>query len=335
MAPRSLVPIALSLLLLAACGGGGPTPSSPHSRGEAVHDGGAAADPASGAPGGSEGNPAPSGLPTQASTGVTGLYAAHTGSTQTSHPSGTAQGVQSTGGSHGSSTAAPSAQETGGCPDPRYCADYQTLQGDATWPRDASGSAVIHYRINLSRPGSPTQLSDAQVVAAVQQLARTWNTADPSVSFAYDGTTTDQAIDFNNVVGFSAAAANGAANIPVQVSSDGRTITGFDIQLSPSTMWLWQPCDGASTPCDPYPGTGVDLGSIMAHSWGHALGLVDFDRAGDGLLTDVGSIIVGPDCGGRGQPVCRYAATLGLGDVLGARHLYPTSAAMPRIVYDQ
>lgn len=193
---------------------------------------------------------------------------------------------------------------------------------------------MVHYRVNPSHPASPTPLSDAQIVDAVDQLAATWHAADPSVSFVDDGTTTDQPIDFNDVVGFSAAAGNAAVNIPLTVSSDGRTITGFDIQLAPNVDWLWQPCDGSTTPCSPYSGNGLDLGSTMAHAWGHAIGLGDLGGMQDALLTDSGGIGAGPDCGPN-RAVCRYAASLGLGDVLGARHLYPTSAPMPAIAFDE
>jgi hypothetical protein len=192
----------------------------------------------------------------------------------------------------------------------------------------------VHYRVNPSHPGAQTQLSDSQVIAAVEQLAQTWHAADPSISFVDDGVTTDQPVNFNNVVGFSAAAGNAAANIPLNISPDGRTITGFDIQLAPAATWVWRPCDGASTPCDPYPGAGNDLGATLAHAWGHAIGLGDLPRADERLLTNSGGISAGPDCSSNG-PVCRFAATLGLGDILGGRHLYPTTAPMPAIAYDQ
>ena len=191
---------------------------------------------------------------------------------------------------------------------------------------------MIHYEINDGiPPGVP--ITTSQFVAAVQQLAQTWMSADPSVRLVDDGLTTAQPVNFNDVVGFTPVA-TGYANIPLTFSSDGKTITAFDIQLASNATWAYAPCDGASTPCSAYAGTGVDLGAILAHSWGHVLGLADFGAARDHLLTDYGGIATGPDCGPAG-PVCRFAATLGLGDILGARYLYPTSLAMPTIYDDQ
>jgi len=207
--------------------------------------------------------------------------------------------------------------------------------GEPSWPRDASGHTTVHYRINPSHPGTPTNLTDSQIVNATQQMAQVWMSAVPSVTFVYDGQTTDQPVNFNDVVGFTAAAGNAAVNIPMTFSSDGKTITGFNVQFAPQVPWSWEPCDGASVPCNPYPGTGLDIGASLAHAWGHVLGLDDFAATRDQLLTDAGGISVGPDCGGSAGPVCRFAATLGLGDILGARHLYPTSAAMPTLYYDQ
>ena len=325
-APRPSLLLTLPLLL-SACGGSDSVPHAAAHRGAAAAtSSGMVTGAAPNLPGGG-GRPAvtpgPSSLNSAPSAGT---VSAATSTARASRPTSAASASASAG-------AAPASTATGACPDPRYCPDYFTPY-DAHWPLDASGHAVVHYRVNPSHPASPTPLSDAQIVDAVDRLAATWHAADPSVFFVDDGTTTDQPVDFNDVVGFSAAAGNAAVNIPYTVGSDGRTITGFDIQLAPDTNWLWQPCDGSTTPCTPYAGSGDDLGATLAHAWGHAIGLGDLGGTQDALLTDSGGIESGPDCGPN-RPVCRYAASLGLGDVLGARHLYPTSAAMPAIAYDQ
>ncbi len=222
-------------------------------------------------------------------------------------------------------------------PDPRTCDRYYFDGASApSWPKGASGHTTIHYRVNPSHSGVNTQLTDAQIISAVQQIAQVWQAAVPSVTFAYDGQTSDQPINSNNVVGFLPVA-GGAANIPLTFSSDGKTILGFDIQLTTQPPWSWQPCDGASTPCNPYSGSGLDLGQLLAHSWGHVLGLADFAANDEQLLTDAGGIVTGPDCGGGSGLVCRFAVTLGLGDIDGARHLYPASmnAPWPTLYYDQ
>jgi hypothetical protein len=317
-APR-FVALFMLPLLLAACGTAGtgraPGVSIPAHDGDAI-----TATP--GGPGSGGGDTPGPGAPPSATSLATRSAVVHTPSpaccSATPRPS----------------SAPRSSAGGGGCPDPRYCPDYITSPNDGRWPADASGRATIHYRINPSHPAVNTGLTDSQVISAIEQLAQRWHDADPSVTFLDDGVTSDQPIGFNNVVGFTAAAGNAAANIPLSFSSDGRTITGFDIQLAPSGDWYWKPCDGAATPCDPYGGAGTDLGAVLAHAWGHALGLGDLGAIKDQLLTDSGGITAGPDCSSYG-PICRYAVTLGLGDVLGARHLYPTSAPMPFIPYDQ
>jgi hypothetical protein len=125
-----------------------------------------------------------------------------------------------------------------------------------------------------------------------------------------------------------------AVNIPLRQAGDGHTYNGFNIQLSLNGPWQWAPCDGASVPCNPYAGAGQDIGASLVHAWGHALGLGDLAGDADRLLSNYGGITTGSDCSING-PICRYAVTLGLGDVLGERHLYPTSAPMPTLYYDQ
>lgn len=144
--------------------------------------------------------------------------------------------------------------------------------------------------------------------------------------FVYDGTTTDQAIAFNNVVAFQVGGGGGIANIRHQRGPDGHTFSGFDVQLNATTPWTWEPCDPpAGKPCSLYPGPGIDLEAAMAHSWGHVLGHNDLASEDDRLLTDYGGIPSGPDCGPAG-PVCRFADTLGLGDVLGVRYMFGSDA---------
>jgi hypothetical protein len=329
--------MAMATLLVAACGSAA-TRGGPHAaRTTPASTSGVVSGEATGAPDAPPGaSPGPSGLPNiqpyGAATGSTTYGTPLKGSGASATPSGNAVAP-----SHQPNPPPAPPGSGGTCPDPRYCADYSLLPNDASWPKDSGGRTSIHYRINPSHAGTPTQLSDAQIIAAVQQLARTWEAAAPSVTFVYDGQTSDQPVNFNNVVGFTAAAGNAAVNIPMTFSSDGKTITGFNIQFAPQIGWTWQPCDGASVPCDPYPGTGLDLGAASAHAWGHVIGLGELAGSRDVLLTNAGSIATGPDCGSTAGPVCRFAVTLGLGDIRGARFLYPgsQSAPMPTIYYDQ
>lgn len=142
--------------------------------------------------------------------------------------------------------------------------------------------------------------------------------ADPVVELIYDGTTTDPpALD--NVVGFVDNGAPGA--------TDGGAGKPFDIHLMPSG-WAWKPCDPAhGSPCtDYYTGNGTyDLQYIATHEWGHVLGVGHAANADDTELTMYGAADGACTMQSSGY-TCRYGDTLGYGDVLGERALYPTSA---------
>jgi hypothetical protein len=320
MQAKVLLAGATAAVLTAACGeaptpsrGGGPQGPPPRS------------SPTSTAPAAI--GPAPS--DPASSPRATGATAANAAS-----PAGGPSGArQSSGPPHHPAQPPPTAtpSSSGSCPDPRYCADYITSGG--AWPSDGAGHVVIHYRVNPSHDGGDTTLTATLVIAAVEHQAQVLMAADPAVELVDDGTTSDQAAGFNNVVGF-VPATGFYVNMPLRQAGDGHTYNGFNIQLALNAPWRWAPCDGDSTPCDPYPGTGVDVGAMLTHAWGHVLGLSDLGGDADRLLSNYGGISAGPDCSTYG-PVCRFASTLGLGDVLGVRHLYHTSAPMPRLVYDQ
>lgn len=228
----------------------------------------------------------------------------------------------------------PSSAATGSCPNPRYCADY--INTPATWPTDNTGHAVIHYSVNPGPPPS-TDLSATQIVTIVQRAAQTWMAADSVIQLIYDGTTNQQPEGFNNVVGF--VPGPWTANTQVGTDPGTSTASGFDIQLDTGPYWTWQPCNpAAGHPCSPYTHSGsnlYDLEQILAHEWGHVVGDSDVgDSQRDYLLTEYGASYNGPDCGTNG-PVCRFADTLGLGDILGVRHQYPTAEPMPVLYDDQ
>ncbi len=171
-------------------------------------------------------------------------------------------------------------------------------------------------------------------MGAVESAAASVMSADPQIQFVDDGTTAAQPAGYNNVVGFIGQAA-GVVLISMQPDNSGH-YTGFNIQLSSAVMWAFEPCNGLSGPCPPAPGQGYDLQSSLTHAWAHVPGLGDLSSSqSDPLMTNYGGVGGGPDCGGSTNYVCRFADTLGLGEVLGIRHLYPTTAPMPTIFYDQ
>lgn len=234
----------------------------------------------------------------------------------------------------------PAPQGVGTCPDPRSCPAYTIVQ--SYWPADSSGHIVVHYTVN---PGPPqyTDLSTTQIVDIVRRGAATWMAVDPTIELIYDGTTTPAPEGFNNVVGFvpCPAACAGVANTQTSVAPGTDANDGFNIQLNTGYFWTWQACGPPGKPCDAYahsdPGDSeqlVDLQQTMTHEWGPVVGLDDIsDTQRDPLMTMFGGLLQGPDCGPLG-PVCRFGDTLGLGDVLGVRKKYATSAAMPTL-YDE
>lgn len=211
----------------------------------------------------------------------------------------------------------------GGCPDPRGCPKYALLGG--RWPRDADGIATIHYRVKTSghTPANTTPITSEQLIAAVRASAQTWMDAVPSVRLVFDGATDEAPNSSNNIIGWGTTTAVATAETRFTPTPDGPTYTGFSVYLTPTYGFTWRPCDPAhGQPCDDDQAS-ADLQGLLTHEWGHVLGLDHPDgQSGTEELT-----MYGGAHGNNG----RHNVTLGLGDILGVRNLYPTNAPMPTL----
>jgi len=329
--PRSLAAMASAVLLLCACGGPSAhehaTVAGNPATGASTDEGGVATPTIS--PGATANAVAPGTLPSGESAYSSSATASRGGSRATGSP------PQSSGG-----TAATTSPPPSGCPDPRSCSLY-ALSGQR-WIPDNSGRVVLHYKVNATAPAPLGGLSAQLVQQAIDSAANAWMTADPSVVLIDDGLTTEQPA-FNSVIGFSTGDGpeDGQADTETTCNTCN-TLTAWDIVLHVGERWTWEPCDPAGgSRCDSYgsaPNAGIDVQDVTSHELGHVLGLA---HPGSGVTVNGQDAAIeltmypGPDekwCYGT-LIGCRDADTPGMGDVLGLRHLYPTSAPMPTL-YD-
>ena len=142
---------------------------------------------------------------------------------------------------------------------------------------------------------------------------------NPKVDLVYDGTTGDAPGGGNNVVGFGPTYTSGVVRYPVS----GQYANAFDMTLATNQGWDWKPCSPPASPCTDYESDKPnDVEDVATHEWGHVLGL---GHVPDPELTMSTSR---PQTAGIAP---RNRVTLGLGDVLGVRKLYPTDAPMPTL----
>jgi hypothetical protein len=222
----------------------------------------------------------------------------------------------------------------GGCPDARVCSDYVVV--GVGWQPRRNGRVVIHYRIN-PHTTAISRLRRSLVVRAIRTAAATWMAADPRLALVYDGTTRARAAE-NNVFAFGPGGPSAVTQITHGPGGYFRgRYTHFDVRFSSDITWRWRPCAPTKgDPCTSYSdsatarATVMDIQDVATHEWGHVVGLEHANGADDDEMSMWGGLqnasrLCGP------TSVCRWRDTLGLGDVLGVRHLYPINAPLPTI----
>lgn len=225
------------------------------------------------------------------------------------------------------------------CPSPRTCERYVVTGG--TWPTPLYGPVRIRYWVNPTQPYVPPE----DALAAIRTAFETWEAAVPSVHFEFLGTTPSVAAsgDRQNVVSWGVA--TGAATTVTLTTAGSREVdTIFSL---PYPQWVAIGCEQADGSCGRYhmnwpnhwylmpPGSNVpeqpvwnllDIQDVMTHEIGHWLGLGDLYEPEYAELT-----MNGFGNAGRANWVDFRKATLGLGDILGARAQYPCDCPAPVI----
>jgi hypothetical protein len=210
----------------------------------------------------------------------------------------------------------PVSADEGSCPEPQHpktCAQYDfAFPKRDTWLTQSDGSVTIGYYINPIQPWLP----EADAIAATRAGFAVWEEWNPNIHFEYLGTTTDTTVplDGKNVVAWTWLL-TGAAAAFVQ-NTDGY-IREVDIMINITTSSGWQRCEQADDSCKgeqfyhpTYRLPLYDVQALVAHEVGHLIGLGHTENT-NGVLT-----MSAPGFDWTGS-------TLGLGDVLGAKALYP------------
>lgn len=209
--------------------------------------------------------------------------------------------------------------------DPDTCGEYRILEGSHRWRTAADGVATIEYYINPTQPWMAERDAIDATVAAFQ----VWEDWNPSVTFRYLGTTLRPPApqDGLNVVGWLPF--YGRAGAVMQAEEGWSDLSGqrsgyigeVDIILNSTHQWKWDGCEQADGSCadrgSRHPILGLvesDVQSIVTHEVGHLLGLDHVPGPATQVVTMTAS---------TSGSTSRHLSTLALGDVLGAKFLYP------------
>ncbi|MDQ1688745.1 MAG: hypothetical protein QOK42_1720 [Frankiaceae bacterium] len=220
----------------------------------------------------------------------------------------------------------PAADGSARCPNPKTC-DSFSLAG-YHWGSPRASVVHVPYWVNPTQPW----VSGQDFIGAIRAATRTWMAADPRIRFDYQGTTTSVpgVQDGVSVIGAGVVPAVGGLAVTTPYVSDGNRVTEADLAFALTSFFEWDPCqqkdNSCGRPARRLP-TGTwfgDVQGIATHELGHVLGLDHpADEAGEELT--MSALYDQIDAS-----ELRYQ-TLGLGDILGVRALYPCRCAAPRV----
>lgn len=209
----------------------------------------------------------------------------------------------------------------GACPSPRTCGEFAILQGRG-WRPDSAGEVHIRYYINPRVPIGATY-SSSDIIGATRAAAATWQRANPRIRFEYLGATDREAVK-----------GDGYSVFFMGLSVVDHREDGY---IDEADIWpiakadeddRWAPCDERAGDGGCSPVGFFELQDIMTHEIGHALGL---DHVGNGDDQFI-QLTMSPGQA-RDGTASRWRNTLGLGDILGVRHMYPCpGCSFPPIV---
>ncbi len=210
------------------------------------------------------------------------------------------------------------------CPNPKTCDIYQFIEGpgEKGWRPNTHGCSggmiCIRYSINSTRPQGGSISAD-QIKDAIQAALKIWSSASPKLQFIYLGTTTREPKQGDGFTDFA------LGNNVMYVSDADGYVQEADILRAPTDFgnaWSWDPCAQRDESCTPTGKGTTDIQDRVTHELGHTLGLADLSQ------NDARELTMYP-----AGPADRHRNTLGLGDVLGIRKLYPCNCPLPPI-YD-